>query len=284
MRNFKEEDLLKLFSEAAYTDDDIDEDEYFDVSEKILKLNDALSEDIILENIKEQMEEGIDTINQRINYVSLFKEKFKAITKENEAYDDALMKESLAKVALVVGEGLKNKYNVELGEDLEFTSPAQYLEDMETLYEFLFIRHYENLLNIFEYRLRKDKANFLETYSKQLDDEVHSKDLFVVQSKKKYKNKEDIVIIHFLTDILNDIRDSLTSSYDLFSEIVELDKYEEYNSRMGELIEMYGNKLVLNDDLGTAAAYLEPLNDSAIFTEIKNKILADYLSDCEIIK
>ena len=280
MRNLSEDELMKLFSDTAMYEPE--DQEYFDVAEKILQLNDALSEDIILECIDSQMKEGISTINQRFNYITQFREKYAQITPDVNCYDESYMKESLAKVALTVGSGLKNIYNVELGEDLDYTTPAQYLYDMETLYEFLFIRHYENLVSILEYRLRRDKNSFIETYSKLMDEEENAKDLFVIQSKKKYKNKEDIVIVHFMSDILNDIRDSLTSSYDLFSEIASLDKYEEYNSRMLELIEMYGNKLVLNDDLGTAAAYLAPLNDSAIFAEIKNQILADYLSECEV--
>jgi len=119
-------------------------------------------------------------------------------------------------------------------------------------------------------------------YSPLMETEEHSKDLFVVQSKKKFKNKEDVLILHFLNEIIHDIKDSVTSGYSLFEQLVELDKFEEYNDRMSELLINYGNKLVLNYDEETAKLYMSPLDDSTSFAEIRNAVLIDYLEKCEI--
>lgn len=275
-----EEQLMELFSDTYAFEPE--EEEFYDVSEKILKLNDALSEDIILNNITDQLNETSESINMKINYVSLFRKKYDNISKEDDFYDEEYLKESLGKIGTVIGNGIKEKYGVELGEDLDFTNTSTYLEDMETLYEFLFIRHYENLVNFLSYRLRRDRRKFIEVYSKLMEDEKNSKDLFVVQSKKKFKNKEDVIIMHFLSDIMNDIKDSVMSSYELFEEICSLDKYEEYNDRMSELLINYGNKIVLHNDAEIAKKYLSPLNDSSVFSEIRNKILTNYLLECEI--
>jgi len=235
-----------------------------------------------LENISEQLEEDLDPLKVRINYVSLFKEKYASITPDDECYDELYLKESLGRVAECIGEGIYNRYGVELGEDLDYTTPAQYLEDMETLYEFLFIRQYENIVDYFKHELGKNRDNFIARYSVLMDQDEHSKDLFVTQSKKKFKNKDDVLIMHFMNEILEDIKSSITSAYDLFKEITELDIYEEYNSRMSELLINYGNKIVLNDDAGSAKLYLKPLDNSLIFSELRNSIVVSYLEECEV--
>ena len=259
-----------------------DEEEFFDTSEKILRLSGALAEDIILENIGEQLDSKLNLLDEKINYVSLFREKYSEVEPSDSYYDDEYLKSSLARVATLIATGIREKYGVELGEDLEFVTPLQYFSDMETLYEFLFIRHSENLVDYLKYRLRKDKLNFINSYKNRMNEDTHSKDLFVIQSKKKFKNHDDVLIIHFLSEILRDIADTTESAYDLFREIVDLDLYEEYNNRMSELLINYGNKIVINDDAASAKLYMSPLDDKATFSEIRNIILMSYLEECEL--
>ena len=52
---------------------------------KILALSDRLAEEIILENVREQLNTELDTLNTRINYVSLFREKYAEITPNDES-------------------------------------------------------------------------------------------------------------------------------------------------------------------------------------------------------
>ena len=259
-----------------------DEEEFLDTSEKILTLSDKLAEEIILENIGEQLEEELDTLNTRINYVTLFREKYGSISEDDPYYDFDYMKDALVRVAAVIGTGLYKRFGIELGDDLDFTSPDTYLEDMETLYEFLFIRQYENLVSYFNHKLMKNRAEYIKTYRELMNKEEHSKDLFVVQSRKKFKNNDDVIILHFINEIITDIMDSTTSAYDLFNCIANLDIYEEYNHRMSELIINYGNKLVLNNDAESAKLYLKPMKNPIVFSEIRNAILMEYLEGCEL--
>lgn len=258
------------------------EEIYFDTSEKILALSDRLAEEIILENVSEQLNTELDTLNTRINYVSLFREKYAEITPNDECYDEEYLKNSLGSLATCIGEGIQERYAVELGEDLDYTTPATYLEDMETLYEFLFIRHYTNLVDYFKHELYRNKQNYISKYSSLMEEEQHSKDLFVVQSKKKFKHKEDVLIMHFMNEIINDIKDSVNSAYDLFNAICEIDKFEEFNTKMKELLVNYGNKIVLNNDREAAKLYMKPLNNPSVFSEIRNNIMIDFLEQCEI--
>ena len=52
---------------------------------------------------------------------------------------------------------------------------------METVYEFLFIRHQENIVDYFKHELYRRKSEFLKTYSALMEQEEHAKDLFVIQ-------------------------------------------------------------------------------------------------------
>lgn len=276
-----EKEILDLEFQDTYMIEP-DEEEFFDTSEKILKLSGVLAEDIILENIGEQLSSQITLLDERINYVSIFKEKYSSVEPDDDYYDDEYLKEVLAKISTLIATGIKERYGVELGEDLEFVTPAQYFEDMETLYEFLFIRHSENLVDYLKCKLRKNRMNFISSYKNLMNEDTHSKDLFVIQSKKKFKNPDDVLIIHFLGEILKDIADSTTSAYDLFREIVDIDLFEEYNNKMSELLINYGNKIVINDDATAAKLYMQPLNDKSVFPEIRNAILMSYLEECEL--
>ena len=220
------------------------------------------------------MSSDLDVFNEKINYISLFRMKYGEISKDDSFYDEEYMKESLARVAEVVSIGMKNRYDLEFGIDLDYCTPAEYLYDMETVYEFLFIRQHENIVDYLKNQLYKNKQNFINVYSRLMEEEAHSKDLFVIQSKKKFKNKDDVLIMHFLNEIIKDIKDSVTSAYDLWQAMANLDIYEEYNTRM--------NELVLNNDANSAKLYLKPLENSSVFAEIRNAILISYLENCEL--
>ena len=258
------------------------EETYYDTSEKILALSDQLAEEIVIESIGDQMSSELDVLNSKINYVSLFRMKYSSISKDDSYYDEEYLKEALARVATVISEGMKNRYGIEFGIDLDYSTPAEFLYDMETVYEFLFIRHQDNLIDYFKHELHRRKAEFLKVYTELMETDEHSKDLFVIQSKKKFKNKDDVTILHFLNEILNDIKDSVNSAYDLFKDMASLDVYEEYNTRMDELLINYGNKIVLNNDAESAKLYFKPLTNPVVFSEIRNAILISYLEECEL--
>ena len=64
--------------------------------------------------------------------------------------------------------------------------------------------------------------------------------------------------------------------------IINTDLFEEYNSRMKELMVCYGNKFVVDDDALCAKRYLSVLDDELVRTELRNKMRLKFLEDCEI--
>jgi len=177
---------------------------------------------------------------------------------------------------------LVSKYGVNLGTELDFYFPDEYLKDMETMYEFFFIRHFENLVSYFNQELQKRKADFVERYKDIIQQDEHRDDVFVIQAKKKFKNFEDVVIIHFINQVIDDIREFSPSGYVLFDSIVNIDRYEEFNSRMSELLENYGNKVVFAGDKEACERYRDVLDDQEVKNELRNEILMKYLETTEI--
>lgn len=131
--------------------------EYYDISEKILELSDELSEEIVLTNIKDQLDGKLDIFTTKKNYVSLFRKKYTEITSDITFYDKDYIKGALTRVTLLVGDLLKERYGVKLGNDLDFYFPDDYLKDMETLYEFFFIRHFDNIKDYFYTQLQVNR-------------------------------------------------------------------------------------------------------------------------------
>ena len=258
-------------------------EQYFSTADQILKLSDELSEEIVLENITEQLTGKLDTISSRINYVTLFREKYEGIDPASDYYNLEYMQEALAKISELVMGGISDKYSVNLGEDLDYRLPTEYLIDVETLYEFLFIRHFENIVEYFINKVRSMKKVFVDRYEKALNSEPHSKDLFVIQAKRRFKNIDDVLILHFMDDIIYDIKSISESGFDMFREICNFDIFEEYNNRMAEMLEAYGNRFVVEDDVLCAKKYLSVLDDTMVFSELKNRLRLMYLEECEII-
>ena len=57
------------------------------------------------------------------------------------------MMQSVSKVGNLVNEGFLKRYGVQLGDDLDYTTPSVYLEDLEALYEFLYTRQFDNMVS-----------------------------------------------------------------------------------------------------------------------------------------
>jgi len=132
-------------------------DEYYDISEKILELSDELSEEIVLSNIGDQLDGKLEIFTDKMNYLSLFRKKYTEITTEAAFYDREYVRMALERVTTMVGGLLKARYGISLGNELDFYFPDNYLKDMETLYEFFFIRHFDNLKDYFFTQLQHNR-------------------------------------------------------------------------------------------------------------------------------
>lgn len=257
-------------------------DEYYDISQKILELSDELSEEIVLTNIKDQLTGDMDIFIDKKNYLSLFRTKYTEITSETTFYDKEYVRSALTAVTDLVGGLMKARYGISLGNDLDFYFPDDYLKDMETLYEFFFARHFENLSNYFYTELIQNRNMLVKRYENAIQSDAHSKDVFVVSSKKKFKNNDDIVIIHFIDEIIDDIMVSVESAYVLFDSIIASDPFEEFNARAGELLLDYGKGFIFEGDRKCYELYMLPLKERNIRIELRNKLLMKYLETVEV--
>lgn len=264
------------------TDDQADSGIY-DISDRIFELRDEVSLDIISRNISDMFD--MPKNYETTNYVTKFKEKYNILKETSDFENDAeILNSSLQELTQLVLTNLNVKYHVGLGLDIDddlVIDIDEYLNDVETLYNFFIVRHYSNVRDYFKSKLMQNKLNFIEKYKMALDDKTYD-DLFLSQDKKKFNDVSDAVIIHFINDIISDIRSEVTSGFDLFKEIVHLDLYEEFNNRMNEMIENYGNKLIILEDHKAADAYLAILNDDEINVTLRNDLLSMFLSDISL--
>jgi len=256
-------------------------EEMFDPSDKILALDDHLSEEIIMANIREQLDSQLKLYTERKNYLTLFKEKYAEITPENSFFDKNYLQDSLEKVTELVKTSFAKKYRITIGKELDFYFPSEYLSDMESIYEFFFIRHFDNLADYFFSELKRNRSQFVERYSKLLQSDEHNKDIFVQQMKKKFKHNADIAIVHFIDNIIEDIKDANKSAFMLFDTLLNMDPLEETNNKVRGLLNNYGNGLNFERDVFCYDLYMKPLEVKEIKNELRNSVLMRYIKTTE---
>ena len=88
------------------------EEEFENVSEKILKLQDKLAEEIVFSNIQEDLEKSNDLSSPRINYVQFFKDRYEEITKADGYYDEEYMYDVVNDLANVLLPLMEEKYKI----------------------------------------------------------------------------------------------------------------------------------------------------------------------------
>lgn len=259
-----------------------DEDEYFDVSDKILKLSDRLSEDIILKNIEDQLKEGMRPLEKRFNYISLFKKKLRELNKNSSIYSRDTIEDISKRVKDLVLALIDEKYSVNIGNESDFYFAPEYLDDLETIYEFLFVRHFSNLVNYFCFMINKMRAQILAKFGSSIQDDKDSTDVFLSMLRSKFKNGSDVVIIHFLSEIVDMVMESFDSAFDLLKDIANLDPYETVSANINELLENYGNGIVFSNDRIAYDKYMEPMRRQEYRNEIMNSIKIKYLEGAEL--
>jgi hypothetical protein len=115
-----------------------------------------------------------------------------------------------------------------------------------------------------------------------LQNETHSKDVFVIGGKKKFTDNNDLAIIHFIDEIISDIISGSNSAYVLFDSIISLDPFEEFNARAGELLMDYGKGIIFEGDTLCYEKYMSALKEGQTRIELRNSLLMKYLEDVEI--
>jgi hypothetical protein len=90
---------------------------------------------------------------------------------------------------------LEKSYSISIGSESDFYFSAEYLFDLENVYEFFFIRHFENLVNYFVFMIKKMKSQIITSFTPSLREAEG--DIFLAQLRGKLKNDDDVLIIHF---------------------------------------------------------------------------------------
>jgi len=273
-------DELKNF---VVQDDQDNSDYIYDISERIFELRDEMSFDIISKNILDSFDEPKNY--ETLNYVSKFKEKYLEL-KEKDLFvgDEEIINNALSELSSLVIENLKSKLFVGIGNELDdglYVNINEYLDQVETLYNFFIVRRYTNIKDYFKSKILQNKLAFIEKYKMALDDKTYD-DLFLAQDKRKFRDISDAIIIHFINDIIGDIKSTITSAYEFFKDIVNLDFYEEFNNRFNEMLVNYGTDLLIIDDVGAAEAYLSILDTPEIYVSLRNDLLSLFLQDAQL--
>ena len=257
-------------------------DGIFDISDRIFELRDRTSIDLISKNINDAFSEN--SVIEGVNYVTKFKERYDFLKDLNEYDGDVdILNGSLQELCDIVAANLSAKRHVALGKSIDdgtVIDPDAHLADIETMYEFFVVRRYANVRDYFKSRFIKNKIDFVERYKDALDGK--DGDVFLAQDKRKYKDVSDAIIIHFANDIISDIRSEIAGGYDFFKSVVDLDLYEEFNSRMSGLLTNYGSSFVVVDDAKAAEDYLSFLDDDEVAITLRNDILSTILQEADI--
>lgn len=275
-------DELDDFNFDLFSVEDDPDEEYLDVTERILKLSDRLSEDIILHNIEEQLDSKMVPYAKRVNYVTLFKKKVNKLNTNSVIYNKGYIEEIAERVKDLVLEKMEDKFSVSIGNTSDFYFYPEFLDDLENLYEFVFVRQFENLVKYFLFMIRKMKTQIVTRFSAEMADEENANDIFVSTMRKKFKNESDVIILHFISEIVDFIIESSDSAYDLYTDIANLDPFETVSIHILKMLENYGNGIVFKNDITAYQKYFEPLQDQEVRNEFLNEIKMKYLEDCTL--
>ena len=262
------------------TDDRDDSGLLYDITDRIFELRDDLSLDIISKNIIDNFNNPVTY--ETINYVTKFKENYYRIKEENK-YDGDLeiLNNMFYELAQLILTNLSVKYNVTLGENFDdenVTNFDEYLDKIETLYQFFVVRHYTNIKDYFKVKLLQHKIDFVEKYKNILDDKTYN-DIFLNINKKKFHDPSEAIIIYFIDDIVSDIAAEVQSAYDFFKDIANLDLFEDFNNRMNDLLLNFGNDIVILNDTEAVKQYLKMLDQTDIKLTLENDLLTVILGD-----
>jgi hypothetical protein len=188
-----------MLSQAGFEDfDDTNhQNEDFDMDE----LNN-LSAGIIGASVLDQLRGDIELTKSPTNFLGILDDRIKYLLQINYGNDDVIIKiksaelEFYTNIAIEVAKHLSVSLD---GLDLEPTIPSIYKRKIKSLYNFLIIYRFNNLMSVYyTYILnhRKDIAKELRPYTDK-------KDITVGNMRKQIKNFDDISILYNLSEIID---------------------------------------------------------------------------------
>lgn len=174
------------------------DNEEFELSND-LEIDTLLAElpiELLKESIKEQVDDplqtNVDFINVVIEKSNLLKEEF-----ENDPDNILLINRRLEPFFEFVIHQINDKFDI--GLDMDSINSGEFIELAEILYNFFILRYKKNISKfIYKYILKNKK--FLSENFEKID---KKKDVSLITLKKTIKNKDEIVILSNLPQIIN---------------------------------------------------------------------------------
>jgi len=273
-------DLDDLVDSEIFEQDE--EEEFLDIADRINRLSDRLSEDIILRNIEAQLNSKIDPLVRRTNYVTLFRKKINSINKNSALYSKEYIDSVCLRVKDLLLPILEEKYSIGIGNESDFYFPIKCIEDLENIYEFFFIRHYENVVKYICFMIRKLKPQIMEKFEPRLSNPDYMNDIFLVTLQKKFSDTFEVLVLHFLDEIINMVIERFDSAFDLFKDICALEPYETVSMYIDKMLDDYGMSIVFLNDKDAYTKYFSILDTKECKNEIISDVKMKFVENCSL--
>jgi hypothetical protein len=162
-----------------------------------------LSDDIIVENIKEQLSKPVLSDLSTVNYLDILDTRFAVLSDKYSENEDLMeiFKAIRLDIYNTVATGIEEKFDVKLNFDLSFMAESDYFYNVEKLYQFFIINYKPNLVNFFVSHIMEHREALVKSYKK----DTNKKDLEVSSLRKVIQRLDDVVVVYNIEDIIADI-------------------------------------------------------------------------------
>lgn len=188
---------------------------------------DSLADDLMVENIKEQINQPIVLSINPVNYLDKFDSRYNFLI--NKYKDNPELVRNLndvkEKFYFQVNNEIGNKLDIRINTDSGIDSML-----IKCLYEFFILNMRENLITFLFNLITKNKKSLVAEY------EDNRKSIEYVALKKVLKNKIDIVILSNIYDIVTHLVEPEYDYKDILSIIVDEDPNEKNNYMISQLL------------------------------------------------
>lgn len=214
---------------------------------------DSLLSDLPIEVIKESIKEQIsDPLSTNIDYVNTIVEKCSVLRKEFAENEDALaqINDLLDNFFRFLITEIDNKFDLTI--DVSDESVDSLILIGEILYNFLILRYKKNISRFIYKFIIKNKKSLVEQFEKQ----SKKKDVTSISLKKQIKNKDDILLISNLPNVIKYIMNLYIEPLDFLKYACDDEYYEGTILRqmiltskvVGNFVTEYLNLIVYNND------------------------------------
>ena len=231
-----------------------------------------LSDDILIANIEEQLKSTMINSATYNDMLAVFENRFQFITKfypEDEIIIERCkdIKKSIYKK---IYEEITERFSISSELDNNMDSDDFYFYTRE-LYNFLILKYKNNLIDFFVSYLYKNKKKLVKEYI----NEEEKKDLMFKSLKKTLDDNENILLLYYVEDIINNFAQYTDEPEDIIEEIISTDLYEATNFAMKELL--IENRFNTFIEKTFTEEFLKPICDEEfqydLYSTIRNNLM-----------